>query len=168
MPYAKLLLAEYTDDLQGDEVGRVWGGGGVRASIPFTRLYPDVQSELFNLNGINHKIVASANYFFAGTNVPYTSLPSWTGSTTTPPTRPLRDLQSSRSRQLTRSAPAFSATNPMFDPQLYAIRKLVDNHIDTLDNIDELNLDIRQRLADEARLSRRPAHRGLDDARHCR
>ena len=40
VPYGKLLLAEYTNDLNGDAIGRVWGGGGVRASMPLTRLYP--------------------------------------------------------------------------------------------------------------------------------
>src|SRR5262249_18356789 len=55
VPYATLDLTEYTRDLNGNEVGRVWGGGGVRGSIPFTRLYPGVQSELWNLNGIMHK-----------------------------------------------------------------------------------------------------------------
>ena len=34
-------------------------------SLPLTRLYPEVSSELFNLNGINHKIVLEANYYNA-------------------------------------------------------------------------------------------------------
>ena len=144
VPYAKLLLAEYTDDLQGDETGRVWGGGGVRASIPFTRLYPDIQSELFNLNGINHKIVASADYFVAWANEPYTKYPQLDRLNDDVTDQALRDMQFSNFG-LNPMAPAFSVTNPLFDPQLYAIRKLLDNQIDTLDNIDELNLDLRQR-----------------------
>ncbi len=56
----------------------------------------------------------------------------------------MRDLQFSNFG-LNPAAPPYSVTNPLFDPQLYAIRKLVDNQIDTLDNIDELNLDLRQR-----------------------
>src|SRR5262249_48967763 len=72
VPYVKGALIEYTRDLEGDETGRAWGGGGVRASIPFTRLYPDVCSELFNVNGINHKIVISGNYFVARANEPFT------------------------------------------------------------------------------------------------
>ena len=34
----------------------------------------------------------------------------------------------------------------MFDPQVYAIRNLLDTSIDTLNQINELQLDIRQRL----------------------
>ena len=34
----------------------------------------------------------------------------------------------------------------LFDPQLMAIRRLVDNRFDTVDNIDVLQFDLRQRL----------------------
>src|SRR5262249_46757734 len=48
-PYGRVVLLEYSSDINGNEVGRVWGGGGVRGSLPLTRLYPEVQSELLNL-----------------------------------------------------------------------------------------------------------------------
>src|SRR5262249_12698546 len=72
VPYGKLLLAGYTNDINGDSVARVWGAGGVRSSLPLTRLYPNVSSELFNVQGLNHKIVVSGNYMIAGTNEPFT------------------------------------------------------------------------------------------------
>src|SRR5262249_42505807 len=37
------------------------------------------------------------------------------------------------------------ATSPVYDPQVYAIRRLVDNRIDTLGDIQELQFDVRQR-----------------------
>ena len=37
-------------------------------------------------------------------------------------------------------------TSPLFDPQTFAIRQLVDDRIDTLDTIEVLQMDIRQRL----------------------
>ena len=43
--------------------------------MPLSRIYPDVHSELFNLNGINHKIVMSANYYIAHSDVPFSQLP---------------------------------------------------------------------------------------------
>ena len=145
VPYAKLLLADYTNDLQGGNSGRIWGGGGVRASIPFTRVYPDVQSELFNLNGINHKIVASADYFIAGNNQPYTRYPQLDRLNDEVSDQALRDLRPIDPALYPNGVGTALATSPMFDPQLYAIRRLVDNRIDTLGNIDELNLDVRQR-----------------------
>src|SRR5262249_53714239 len=40
VPYGVLDLTYYSRDLTGNERGRVYEGGGVRASIPFTRIYP--------------------------------------------------------------------------------------------------------------------------------
>jgi hypothetical protein len=112
--------------------------------MPLTHLYPDIQSGLFNLNGINHKIVVSANYFIAGTDVPYIELPQLdriNDDATDQSRRDINPLQPVYN-------PAhglFLATSPLFFPQTYAIRRLVDNRIDTLDDIEELQMDIRQR-----------------------
>jgi hypothetical protein len=145
VPYATLLLADYTNDLNGNDIGRVYGGGGVRASIPFTRLYPELQSELFNVNGINHKIVASANYFVADSNVRYTALPQLDRLNDDASDQALRDIRP-LDAALYPGPGKFLATSALFDPQAYAIRRLVDDRIDTLDRINELQVDVRQRL----------------------
>ncbi len=145
VPYATLLLADYTNDLNGDNTGRVYGGGGVRASVPFTRLYPEVQSELFNVNGINHKIVASANYFVADSNVRYTSLPQLDRLNDDASDQALRDIRRIDGA-LYPGVGNVLATSALYDPQMYAIRRLVDTSIDTLDRINELQFDVRQRL----------------------
>ena len=36
-------------------------------------------------------------------------------------------------------------TSPLYNPQVYAIRRLVTSHIDTRDDIDEVQIDVRQR-----------------------
>jgi hypothetical protein len=143
-PYAKLILAEYTSDLQGNEATRVWGGGGVRASIPFTRLYPEIQSELFNLQGINHKIVVSGNYFYADTNEPYTKFAELDRLNDDASEQMLREFKPQEPLYNPTSGLAL-ATSKLFDPQMYAIRRLVDNRIDTLDRIDIFQFDLRQR-----------------------
>src|SRR5262249_5676020 len=74
-PYGVLDLAYYTRDNAGEQEGRVYGGGGVRASVPLSKLYPDIESELFNVNGLYHKNLFSANYFIAGSNVSWAALP---------------------------------------------------------------------------------------------
>ena len=144
VPYGMLLLADYTNDLNGDNLGRIYGGGGVRASIPFSRFYPDVQSELFNLNGINHKIVVSANYFVADANEPYTKLPQLDRLNDDATDQALRDLRP-QDPALYPGVGIALAHSPVFDPQVYAIRNLVDDRIDTLDQINELQFDVRQR-----------------------
>ena len=74
-PYGMLDLAGYTQDLNGDSIGRIWGGGGTRASFPFSRLYEGAASDLFNVRELYHKAVLGANYLYARSNVPYTQLP---------------------------------------------------------------------------------------------
>jgi hypothetical protein len=145
VPYGVLDLTEYTKDLNGNTVGRVYGGGGVRASMPLTRVYPDVQNVLLNLNGLNHKIVLSTNFYAAQTNEHFSRFPQLD--------RLDDDATDQARRDITPVQPIFNpmfgtflATSPLFNLQNYAIRRLVDNRIDTLDDIEELQFDIRQRL----------------------
>jgi hypothetical protein len=145
VPYVQGAVTGYTNDLQGDPLGRVWGGVGLRASMPLTRLYPDVKSELFNLEGINHKIVMSANYFNASENEAYTKLPQLDRLNDDATDQALRDIKPLEPQ----FNPAFGTQlqfSQLYDPQTYAIRRLVDNRIDTRDTIEVLQLDLRQRL----------------------
>jgi hypothetical protein len=144
VPYVKGAVIGYTNDLDDEALARVWGGVGIRASMPLTRIYPDVSSELFNLSGINHKIVLSANYFNASDNEPYSKTPQLDRLNDDASDQSLRDFKPLE--------PMFNQTNgvalmssPLFDPQVYAIRRLIDNRIDTLSTIQELTFDVRQR-----------------------
>jgi hypothetical protein len=149
-PYGVLDLAGYSEDLTGNSAGRIWGGGGARGSLPLSRLYADATSDLFNVRGLYHKIVLGSNFLFAESNLPYTQLPyldrlnddatdqAWRNMT---PFQPL--YVSGPNGVLLSNAP--DPTSP-FNPQRYAIRRLVTNKPDTLDSISVLQLDARQRL----------------------
>jgi hypothetical protein len=143
VPYATLDLTYYTQALDGSDRARFYGGGGIRGSIPFSRLYPDIQSELLNLDGIYHKIVISGNFYTAHSDTSFLRLPQLDA---------LQDVNSNKAlRDFYPLAPYVNpnglllATSPLFNPQLYAIRTLVDNRIDTLDSIEVFVLDVRQR-----------------------
>jgi lipopolysaccharide export system protein LptA len=144
VPYGVLDLTQYTDDLNANGVGRVYAGGGVRGSLPLTRLYPNVQSEFFNLQGINHKIVLAGNYFATHSNVPYTQLPLLDRLQDDATDQAIRDITPMQAA-LNRQNGQFLATSPIFNPQLYAIRRLVDNRIDTLDTIQVVQGSVLQR-----------------------
>ena len=147
-PYGMLDLTGYTDDLTGNSAGRVWGGGGTRASLPFSRLYEGAASDLFNVRGLHHKAVLGANYLYARSSIPYTQLPmldrlnddatdqAWRNITAMQP-----DFVSGPNGFLLQDAPT-----PARSTQPYAIRRLVQNRVDTLDDINVLQLDLRQRL----------------------
>lgn len=144
VPYVVSDLAYYSSDLTGNERGRAFEGGGIRGSIPFTRLYPDARSDLLNLDGINHKIVLSGNFFSAHSDTPHTMLPQLDRLDDDATDQARRDIKPFEPLFNPDKGPALR-TSPVYDPQLYAIRRLVDNRIDTLDTIEELEFDVRQR-----------------------
>jgi hypothetical protein len=148
-PYARVDLTQYTEDLNGEARGRFYGAGGLRASLPLSRLYPDVDSLYFNLNGLYHKIVLSGNFYVAHSDTPFTSLPQidrLDDDATDQARRdfvPVEDLINPANGIFLQGLDP--ATALLFNPQFYAIRRLVDNRIDTLDDIEVLQMDLRQR-----------------------
>jgi hypothetical protein len=124
----------------------VYGGGGLRGSVPFSRLYEDAASELFNVRGLYHKASLGANYYYARSNTPYTALPQLDR---------LNDDTTDYTYNYARTyVPQFIsgpdgqalAFSPVYDAQRYAIRRVVDNRADTLDDIHVLRLENRNRL----------------------
>jgi hypothetical protein len=143
VPYGVLDFAYYSKGISGTDEARLYYGGGLRGSIPFSRLYPDIQSELLNLNGIYHKIVLSGDYYFAHSTVAHTQLPQLDRLNDDESDQALRDI--TPWQPILNPANAAMLTSGFFDPQLFALRKLVFDKVDTLDSIDEFTLDLRQR-----------------------
>lgn len=135
-----------------DGRGRFYGGGGLQASTQVSRLYADATSELFNLNGLNHKVVLKGNYFNAYSDTPYYRLPQLDR---------LNDEATDQGYRATRPFQRFFITgpdgqptpgglalgdSPLFDTQQYAIRRQLDNKIDTLDSLEVVQVGLDQRL----------------------
>lgn len=55
---------------QGAMLGRAWGAAGARMNIMLWRTFPQVESELFNLHGLAHKMNFDLDYRGAYSNVP--------------------------------------------------------------------------------------------------
>jgi hypothetical protein len=144
VPYGVLDLTYYSNDLDYTGQGRVYDGGGVRASIPLSRLFPDVQSDLFNVNGIYHKIVLSEDFYWVHSNVSHLMLPQLDRLNDDASDQALRDIHVQQ--PALNPANAAFLNSGYFDPQLYALRKLVLSAVDTLDSIEVVQLDLKQRL----------------------
>ncbi len=56
VPYVQGQATAWNHQLSGQSVGRIWGAIGARADILAHKAYPNVESELFNVHGLNHKI----------------------------------------------------------------------------------------------------------------
>lgn len=145
-PYGLLDLTEYTSDLTGNEIGRVYGGGGARASVPFSRLYSEATSELLNLRGLYHKAIFGVNYRYARSNEPYNRFPQLDRLNDDAVDQAYRNIRPFQTLFLPGPNGTKLQTSPIFDPQLYAIRRLVENRVDTRDDINVFQLDLRQRL----------------------
>ena len=145
-PYGVLDLTQYTQDLTGDPRSRALGGGGVRGSIPFSRLFPDVSSELFNVRGLYHKATLGANWYNVRSNTPYTQLPYADRLTDDAVDQAYRNIRPMQPQFVPGPAGVALRDLPQFDPQQYAIRRLADYRVDTRDTIDVVQLDLFQRL----------------------
>ena len=146
VPYGIFDVTHYTETLPGDPETRLYGGGGIRGSIPFTRYYPNVCSPLFNVNGIAHKITLVADYRLVDSNVVFRELRQLDRLDDDATDQARRDLRAFRLLgAVPGTRPFLLATSPLFDPQLYAIRRGLEYYPDTLDSLQVLRGGIRQR-----------------------
>ncbi|MCA9212565.1 MAG: hypothetical protein KDB27_05850 [Planctomycetales bacterium] len=74
-PYGLGEAAYFPEDLNGNEVERLFGQTGIRASLPMWKINPDIQSTLFNVNGIAHKHVLEAEFLYADADADSDQLP---------------------------------------------------------------------------------------------
>ena len=56
VPYALGDVTYWQEDLSGNDLTRAYGQVGVRASLPMWRVDPAIQSTLWNVNGLAHKV----------------------------------------------------------------------------------------------------------------
>ena len=75
VPYALGELAHWGEDRSGDDLQRAYGQLGLRASLPMWRVDPAIQSRLFNVNGIAHKVVFDADFSWSEANRDLSDLP---------------------------------------------------------------------------------------------
>ena len=55
----------WQEDLNGEDALRAFGQVGIRASLPIWRVDPTIQSVLWNVNGLAHKINFDVDAFYA-------------------------------------------------------------------------------------------------------
>lgn len=75
VPYVLGEVAHWQEDLTGGDTTRLLGQAGVRTSVPWWRVDPTVQNELFNLNGLAHKFVLDTEFLWADASQDYLQLP---------------------------------------------------------------------------------------------
>jgi hypothetical protein len=142
-PYVLGELAYWHEDRAGAEMTRAYGQAGVRGSLPFWSVNSQVQSPLWNLNGLAHKVVLDADFFWADANQEYTRLPLYT---------PLDDDASEHfQRRFIENLYGGTAGLPLpFYSQSYALRSGLQNYVtaptsEIADDFTVAQVGLRQR-----------------------
>lgn len=145
VPYLSGEVAHWGDDINGDPLTRLYGQAGLRASLPIWRADPSVQSELFNLNGLAHKITLEGEIFYADASQDLDRLPLYD---------PLDDdsIEAFRRRLLFNTFNQTAGTNvPLrFDERYYALRTGLQSSVtspstEVADDLMMAKLGLRQR-----------------------
>jgi hypothetical protein len=140
-PYLQGQAVGWNNQIAGHAIGRLWGAAGAKADVMFWKAYPGVESELFNIHGLNHKIDLVADYRDAYSNVGLNSLG-------------VQDDLDDNAYEYTRRY--FALTNYVggvlpnqYDPRFLLLRRQLSPITGTTDiqaSINALKLGIHQRL----------------------
>ena len=165
VPYALGEAANWGQDLEGNGLTRLYGQGGVRATLPLWSVDPTIQDDLFNLHGIMHKVNFVAEYAYSQSNQDVELLPLYD---------PLDDdsieVTRRRNRVYDYNSPP-SPFPPQYDERLYAIRSGLGSNVsspstEVLGDLSVFRLGVEQRWQDQARRTGQRAHPRLDHLRH--
>ncbi len=113
VPYALGEFAHWGEDLTGNDLQRLYGQAGVRASLPAWNVYPWVESALLNVHGVAHKAVLEVDASFADSNRDLTMLPLYD---------PLEDDNLEQFRRRFNIINFAGVVPPQFDERFYALR----------------------------------------------
>jgi hypothetical protein len=67
VPFISGEAGKWGEDVTGQDITRLTGQAGLRSSLPMVRVFPDVQSNVLNLNGLAHKISFESEFIYADT-----------------------------------------------------------------------------------------------------
>ena len=163
VPYALGELAGWTEDLTGDQSGRAFGTVGMRGSMPFWKTYPYVESHLWNLHGLAHKIIVDWDYSFSESSSALNNYALFNELDD--------DSQEHFRRRFTMNT--FGGTVPlMFDERYFALRSGIQNSVtspftEIADDMHVFTWWYSSKAANETRATKQPSHHQLDDLR-CR
>jgi len=141
VPYALGEAGHWGEVIDGHETQRLYGQTGIRAALPFWSANPNIQSELFNVNGIAHKVTLDVDAYFADANRDLTDFP-------------LYDNIDDNAQEHFRRRFAFNTfggtTPTRFDERFYALRSGLASSVtspsgEIADDMAAVRMGLRQR-----------------------
>ncbi len=145
VPYALTDVTYWQEALDNNDLFRVGGQVGVRASLPVWKVDPTVQSELLNVNGLTHKVTFDMDASFSDATQDINELP-------------LYDALDDDSQEHFRRRFAFSTfgiapggdTPLRYDERFFALRSGLQSNVtapssEIFDDLSTIKLGVRQR-----------------------
>ncbi len=132
VPYALGEAAYWGEDLNANDMTRLYGQAGVRMSLPFSSVDTEAQSELFNVNGLAHTVILNADAFYADSSQDLTNLPLYDQIDD--------DSQEHFRRRLkfqTFGLPAGTPVPARFDERFFAVRSNLQGNVTSPTEIAE-------------------------------
>ncbi|MCA9069893.1 MAG: hypothetical protein KDA84_13260, partial [Planctomycetaceae bacterium] len=146
VPFALGEGAFWSEDINGDSLGRLVGSLGIRSSLYAWRIFPYVQSRLFNVNGLAHKMVFETEYAYTNSSTSLGNIPQYNEIND--------DAQERFQQRFPRNT--FGILPPgsvpvMFDPRFYAVRtgagrSVTDPYHELIDDQQVARIAWRHRL----------------------
>ena len=151
IPYILGDATYWGKDLDDQDLFRAFGQTGIKASLPFWKVDPTIQSTLWNINGLAHKVSFDVDAFYAKANRGLDRLPLYD---------PINDdSQEAFERRFAVNQfgfppwPALAPTPawpPKFDPRYYALRSGIQGNVSSpspeiAGDLSTVQLGIRQR-----------------------
>lgn len=141
VPYALGEFAHWGQDLTGEDIQRMYGQVGVRASLPMSGVDPDVHLPLLNVHGLAHKIVFTMDAFHAEADKDFTQFPLYDA---------IDDDSQEHFRRRFTTLTYGGAIPTRFDERNYAIRSGIGGFVagpstEMADDLDAVRVGINQR-----------------------
>jgi hypothetical protein len=141
-PYLLGEAAYWSDSFTDQSIDRLYGRGGLRANMQFWRAYPQVQSDILNLNGLAHKVSLDADFGYAQSSRSLSEIPQW---------NQFEDNAQERFRERFLTNTFGGTLPPQFDPRFYAVRSQAATSVsapynELVDSQQALRLGLSQRL----------------------
>ena len=149
VPFVMGEAAYWDEDLTGSSLDRLVGQAGARAHLMMWKMYPYVQSDIFNLRGLMHKIDFNAEYTYTDSSTNYAGIPQYNQFDENAQERFRRRLLTNTFGGALPLEPGF-ATSP-YDPRFYMIRSGAGNSVtapyhELIEDQQALRFSVRQRL----------------------
>jgi hypothetical protein len=113
VPYAMGEAAYWSEDLSGNDLGRLYGSAGMRGSLTFWKTFPQVSSSVFGLRGLAHKMLFDFDYSISGSSANLSDIPQY---------NEFDDVAQYRFRNRLLVNTFGGTLPPEFDPRFYAVR----------------------------------------------